>query len=152
MNLQENISRIKQLMVEDTSKHETEVKQIVIDIETLLNLYVKGDDGKYYDKKKYKEHQQDPNIELEEVNLEPVIGFFKNKIESVRFDAMQKNEFNNNFILIANYNKFRIIIEDFFEKDYNEFTIPTMKIDYFTNKKCSEMDPKSPSCGGPLQN
>ena len=124
MNLQENISRIKQLMVEDTSKHETEVKQIVTDIETLLDLYIKGDDGKYYDKKKYKENQQDPNIELEEVNLEPVIGFFKNKIESVRFDAMQKNEFNNNFILIANYNKFRFIIEDFFEKDYNEFTIP----------------------------
>ena len=84
--------------------------------------------------------------------MEPVIGFFKNKIESVLFDAMQKNEFNNNFILIANYNKFRFIIEDFFKKDYNEFTIPTMKIDYFTNKKCSEMDPKSPSCGGPLQN
>ena len=58
MNLQENISRIKQLMVEDTSKHETEVKQIVTDIETLLDLYIKGDDGKYYDKKKYKENNQ----------------------------------------------------------------------------------------------
>ena len=54
MNLQENISRIKQLMVEDTSKHETEVKQIVTDIETLLDMYVKGDDGKYYDKKNTK--------------------------------------------------------------------------------------------------
>ena len=152
MNLQENISRIKQLMLEDTSKHETEVKQIVKDIETLLDMYVKGDDGKYYDKKKYEDHQKDPNIELEEVNLEPIVGYYKNKIESVRFDAMQKNEFNNNFILIANYNKFIFIIEDFFKKDYKDFPIPTLKTDYFTNKRCSEMNPKSPSCGGPIQN
>jgi len=152
MNLQENIQRIKQLMVEDTSKHETEIKQIVNDLVTLLDMYVLGDDGKYYDKKKYEDHKNDASIQLQSVNLEPMVGYYKGKLESVRFDAMQKNEFNNNFTLFANYNKFKFVIEDFFKKDYEDFSIPILKTDWFTEKRCSEMNPKSPCCGGPVQN
>lgn len=125
------------LLVENVEKNPVELlNKIKSDIENLLSYYEKREDGKFYD------------ISVNQsVNLNPVAGFFKAQIESVLFGA--KNEKRNEKILSELESIKNQINQGPFTKffgDYELIQIPKQKFDFYTEQKCSEMNPKSPGC------
>ena len=109
---------------------------IKTDIKTLLTYYVKNEDGTFSDK-------ETKNI----VNLGPMSGYYKIKIESILFGSKQEGQPENVLSQLESI-KNEIINGTFgeFFGDYETITMTKQKFDYYTNKKCDVMNPKSPGC------
>ena len=137
----DNFKKINEGFIEDDD-YETESKPVEMlrklktDIETLLAYYVKNEDGTFSDKET-----------KTTVDVKPVGGFYKSKIESVLFGAKEEGQPESILSQIQTI-KNEIINGTFGEYfgDYETITIPKQKFDYYTNMKCDNMNPKSPGC------
>jgi len=135
----DNFKKINEGFVEDDD-YETEskpvemLKKLKTDIETLLAYYVKNEDGTFSDKET-----------KTNVNLGPIDGYYKTKIESVLFGAKQEGQPESilSQLQTIKNNIINGVFGEFFG-DYETITIPRQKFDYYTNKKCDAMNPKSP--------
>ena len=122
--------------ITDNNKPVEMLNKLKTDIDTLLSYYVKNEDGTYSDK-------ETKNT----VDVKPIGGFYKSKIESVVFGANQEGQPKN---VLSQMNTIKNQItngkfKDFFG-DYETISIPKQKFDYYTNTKCDNMNPKSPGC------
>lgn len=171
MNLQENITRIKQMMsilyedntnsieyilnkinlknTNNENSHLSAFEEVKKSVNHMLNFYIKVD-GKYYDKEKYKKNT---SINTSVDSLPKLIEYFKGHLESIKFNAEQTKKWTED--LIVKYNEIIKILNDFFSPiKYSDMETPTYIIgnnpgrDHFTNIPCNQMNPKSPSCRG----
>lgn len=139
MNLQENISRIKEVMGILNEQQKDPVAALTGlegDIDSLLNYYVKGENGKFYDKKDVE--QKTP------VELGPTGAFFKAKVESVMYGARQQNKYTTQLEQIRERIKNGKFKEYFGEWD--NIRVQPQKFDYYTGMKCTSPN-KNPGCG-----
>ena len=131
------LNQYKPLLKEGVEKNPVEVlNKIKSDIENLLSYYEKTEYGKFIDKSN-----------KQSVNLEPMGGYFKTHIESVMFGAKNENR-DESVLSQLDSIKNQILqgpLTEFFG-DYEIIKMPSQKFDYYTEKKCSEMNPKSPGC------
>jgi hypothetical protein len=120
----------------DNNKPVEMLNKIKTDIETLLAYYVKNEDGTISDK-------ETKTI----VNVGPMGGYYKTKIESILFGSKQEGQPENVLSQLESI-KNKIINGVFgeFFGDYETITIQKQKYDYYTDKKCDAMNPKSPGC------
>ena len=122
--------------ITDTNKPVDMLNKIKTDIETLLSYYVKNEDGTFSDK-------ETKTI----VNLGPISGYYKTKIESILFGTKQEGQPENVLSQLESIkNEITNGVFGEFFGDYETITIPKQKFDYYTNKKCDAMNPKSPGC------
>lgn len=129
-------SQLNYLIESEDSKAISMMEEIKSGIDKLLSYYEKTEDGNFIDSQ-----TKSP------VDLKPIGGYFKTKIESILFGVKQENK-PENLISKLNDIKNQIIsgkFKDFFG-DYETIDIPLQKFDFYTEKKCSEMNPKSPGC------
>ena len=131
----DNFKKINENVV-DNNKPVEVLNKLKTDIETLLSYYVKNEDGTFSDKKT-----------KTNVNLGPIDGYYKTKIESVLFGAKQEGQPENVLSQLESI-KNEIVNGTFgeFFGDYETITIPKQKFDFYTDKKCDTMNPKSPGC------
>ena len=137
----DNFKKINEGFIEDDD-YETESKPVEMlrklktDIETLLAYYVKNEDGTFSDKET-----------KTTVDVKPVSGFYKSKIESVLFGAKEEGQPKSVLSQLETI-KNEIINGTFgkFFGNYEKITIPKQKTDYYTKMKCDKMNPKSPGC------
>jgi hypothetical protein len=122
--------------ITDTNKPVEMLNKLKTDIETLLTYYVKNEDGTISDK-------ETKTI----VNFGPIGGYYKTKIESILFGSKQEGQPENVLSQLESI-KTEIINGVFgeFFGDYETITIQKQKFDYYTDKKCDAMNPKSPGC------
>jgi len=120
----------------DNNKPVEMLNKLKTDIETLLTYYVKNEDGTFSDK-------ETKNI----VNLGPISGYYKIKIESILFGSKQEGQPENVLSQLESIKNEIIngVFGEFFG-DYETVTMTKQKFDYYTNKKCDVMNPKSPGC------
>lgn len=131
----DNFKKINENVV-DNNKPVEMLNKLKTDIETLLSYYVKNEDGTFSDKET-----------KSNVDVKPIGGFYKSKIESVVFGAKQEGQPEN---VLSQLNTIKNQItngkfKDFFG-DYETISIPRQKFDYYTDMKCDNMNPKSPGC------
>lgn len=129
-------SQLSFLIEAESDKSISMMEEIKSSIDKLLSYYEKTDDGNFIDSQTKKP-----------VGLKPIAGYFKSKIESVVFGVEQENK-PNEITSKVNQIKNEIVtgkFKDFFG-DYDLIKIPLQKFDFYTEKKCSEMNPKSPGC------
>jgi hypothetical protein len=131
----DNFKKINENIV-DNNKPVEMLNKLKTDIETLLSYYVKNEDGTFSDKGT-----------KGTVDVKPIGGFYKSKIESVVFGAKQEGQPEN---VLSQLNTIKNQItngkfKDFFG-DYETIAIPRQKFDYYTDMKCDNMNPKSPGC------
>jgi hypothetical protein len=131
----DNFKKINENIV-DNNKPVEMLNKLKTDIETLLSYYVKNEDGTFSDKET-----------KSNVDVKPIGGFYKSKIESVVFGAKQEGQPEN---VLSQLNTIKNQItngkfKDFFG-DYETISIPRQKFDYYTDMKCDNMNPKSPGC------
>jgi len=131
----DNFKKINENTI-DTNKPVDMLNNIKMDIETLLAYYVKNEDGTFSDKET-----------KTTVDVKPVSGFYKSKIESVLFGAKEEGQPKSVLSQLETI-KNEIINGTFgkFFGDYEVITIPKQKFDFYTDKKCDAMNPKSPGC------
>ena len=131
----DNFKKINENII-DTNKPVEMLNKLKTDIETLLTYYVKNEDGTFSDK-------ETKNI----VNLGPMSGYYKIKIESILFGSKQEGQPENVLSQLESI-KNEITNGAFgeFFGDYETVTMTKQKFDYYTNKKCDVMNPKSPGC------
>jgi hypothetical protein len=120
----------------DNNKPVEMLNKLKSDIETLLAYYVKNEDGTISDK-------ETKTI----VNVGPIGGFYKTKIESILFGSKQEGQPENVLSQLESIKNEIIngVFGEFFG-DYEVITIPKQKFDFYTDKKCEVMNPKSPGC------
>jgi len=120
----------------DNNKPVEMLNKLKSDIETLLAYYVKNEDGTISDK-------ETKTI----VNVGPIGGYYKTKIESILFGSKQEGQPENVLSQLESIKNEIIngIFGEFFG-DYEVITIPKQKFDFYTDKKCEAMNPKSPGC------
>ena len=120
----------------DNNKPVEMLNKLKTDIETLLTYYVKNEDGTFSDK-------ETKTI----VNVGPIGGYYKTKIESILFGSKQEGQPENVLSQLESI-KNEITNGAFgeFFGDYETVTMTKQKFDYYTNKKCDVMNPKSPGC------
>ena len=134
-NRLDNFKKINE-NITDTNKPVDMLNKIKTDIETLLSYYVKNEDGTFSDK-------ETKTI----VNLGPISGYYKTKIESILFGTKQEGQPENVLSQLESIkNEITNGVFGEFFGDYETITIPKQKFDYYTNKKCDAMNPKSPGC------
>lgn len=129
-------SQLNYLIESEEDKAVSMMEEIKSNIDKLLDYYEKTDDGNYVDKQT-----------RDSVNLKSIGGFFKNQIESIVF-GVQLEKKPEDVISKVNNIKNQIIngkLKDFFG-DYNSIEISPSKFDHYSQKKCVEMNPKSPGC------
>lgn len=129
-------SQLNYLMESEDSKAISMMEEIKSSVDKLLSYYEKTDDGNFIDTQ-----TKSP------VDLKPIGGYIKTKIESVLFGVQQENK-PDEIVSKINDIKNQIIsgkFKDFFG-DYQSIEIPLQKFDFYTEKKCVEMNPKSPGC------
>lgn len=129
-------SQLNYLIESEEDKAVSMMEEIKSNIDKLLDYYEKTDDGNYVDKQT-----------RDSVNLKSIGGFFKNQIESIVFGAQLEKK-PEDVISKVNNIKNQIIngkLKDFFG-DYNSIEISPSKFDHYSQKKCVEMNPKSPGC------
>jgi hypothetical protein len=131
----DNFKKINENIL-DNNKPVEMLNKIKTDVETLLAYYVKNEDGTISDK-------ETKTI----VNVGPMGGYYKTKIESILFGAKQEGQPENVLSQLESI-KNKIINGVFgeFFGDYEVIVIPKQKFDYYTNMKCDNMNPKSPGC------
>jgi hypothetical protein len=131
----DNFKKINENII-DTNKPVEMLNKLKSDIETLLAYYVKNEDGTISDK-------ETKTI----VNVGPIGGYYKTKIESILFGSKQEGQPENVLSQLESI-KTEIINGVFgeFFGDYEVITIPKQKFDFYTDKKCDAMNPKSPGC------
>lgn len=131
----DNFKKINENVV-DNNKPIEMLNKLKTDIETLLSYYVKNEDGTFSDKET-----------KGSVDVKPIGGFYKSKIESVVFGAKQEGQPENVLSQLESI-KNKIVNGTFgeFFGDYQTISIPKQKFDYYTEKKCDVMNPKSPGC------
>ena len=131
----DNFKKINENII-DTNKPVDMLNNIKTDIETLLAYYVKNEDGTFSDKET-----------KTTVDVKPVSGFYKSKIESVLFGAKEEGQPESVLSQLETI-KNEIINGTFgkFFGNYEKITIPKQKTDYYTKMKCDKMNPKSPGC------
>jgi hypothetical protein len=131
----DNFKKINENTI-DTNKPVDMLNKIKTDIETLLVYYVKNEDGTISDK-------ETKTI----VNVGPMGGYYKTKIESILFGSKQEGQPENVLSQLESI-KNKIINGVFgeFFGDYEVIVIPKQKYDFYTDKKCVTMNPKSPGC------
>ena len=131
----DNFKKINENVV-DNNKPVGMLNKLKTDIETLLSYYVKNEDGTFSDKET-----------KGTVDVKPIGGFYKSKIESVVFGAKQEGQPENVLSQLESI-KNEIVNGTFgkFFGDYETISIPKQKFDYYTEKKCDVMNPKSPGC------
>jgi hypothetical protein len=120
----------------DNNKPVEMLNKLKSDIETLLAYYVKNEDGTISDK-------ETKTI----VNVGPIGGYYKTKIESIIFGSKQEGQPENVLSQLESIKNEIIngVFGEFFG-DYEVITIPKQKFDFYTDKKCEVMNPKSPGC------
>ena len=120
----------------DNNKPVEMLNKLKSDIETLLAYYVKNEDGTISDK-------ETKTI----VNVGPIGGYYKTKIESILFGSKQEGQPENVLSQLESIKNEIIngVFGEFFG-DYEVITIPKQKFDFYTDKKCEAMNPKSPGC------
>jgi len=120
----------------DNNKPVEMLNKLKSDIETLLAYYVKNEDGTISDK-------ETKTI----VNVGPIGGYYKTKIESIIFGSKQEGQPENVLSQLESIKSEIIkgVFGEFFG-DYEVITIPKQKFDFYTDKKCDAMNPKSPGC------
>jgi hypothetical protein len=120
----------------DNNKPVEMLNKLKSDIETLLAYYVKNEDGTISDK-------ETKTI----VNVGPIGGYYKTKIESILFGSKQEGQPENVLSQLESIKNEIIngVFGEFFG-DYEVITIPKQKFDFYTDKKCDAMNPKSPGC------
>ena len=129
-------SQLSFLVETENDKSISMIEEIKSSIDTLLSYYEKTDDGNFIDIQTKKP-----------VGLKPIAGYLKSKIESVVFGVQQENK-PDEIVSKVNDIKNQIIsgkFKDFFG-DYQTIEIPLQKFDFYSEKKCSDMNPKSPGC------
>ena len=131
----DNFKKINENIL-DNNKPVEMLNKIKTDVETLLAYYVKNEDGTISDK-------ETKTI----VNVGPMGGYYKTKIESILFGAKQEGQPENVLSQLESI-KNKIINGVFgeFFGDYEVIVIPKQKYDFYTDKKCVTMNPKSPGC------
>jgi hypothetical protein len=131
----DNFKKINENII-DTNKPVEMLNKLKSDIETLLAYYVKNEDGTISDK-------ETKTI----VNVGPIGGFYKTKIESILFGSKQEGQPENVLSQLESIKNEIIngVFGEFFG-DYEVITIPKQKFDFYTDKKCEAMNPKSPGC------
>lgn len=129
-------SQLNYLMESSDNDAITAMEEIKLNIHKLLSYYEKTKDGEYIDIKT-----------KTSVDLKPTGGYLKTKIESILFGVKQEGK-PANIISKVNDIKNQITTGKFgeFFGDYDLITILPQKFDFYTQKKCSEMNPKSPGC------
>ena len=129
-------SQLSFLVETENDKPISMMEEIKSSIDTLLSYYEKTDDGNFIDIQTKKP-----------VGLKPIAGFLKSKIESVVFGVRQEKK-PDTIISKVDEIKNQIITGKFkeFFGDYQSIEIPSQKFDFYTEKKCVEMNPKSPGC------
>jgi hypothetical protein len=132
------MSRLEKNNINESEKNNPVemLNKIKTDIDSLLSYYVKNEDGTFSDK-----NTNQP------VDLFPVAGFFKVKIESVLFGSKVERQ-SSDVISTLESIKNEIIngkLKEFFG-EYDLITTPTQKFDFYTSKRCDKMKPKSPGC------
>ena len=129
-------SQLSFLVETENDKPISIMEEIKSSIDTLLSYYEKTDDGNFIDVQTKKP-----------VGLKPIAGFLKSKIESVVFGVRQEKK-PDTIISKVDEIKNQIISGKFkeFFGDYQTIEIPLQKFDFYTEKKCVEMNPKSPGC------
>ncbi len=139
MNLQEQISRIKEVMgvISEQGKDPiTVLSGLEKDIDSLLGYYVKGENGKFYDTKDAS--QSTP------VEVGPTGAFVKAKIEIVMYGAKQQNKYTPQLDEIRERIKNGKFKEYFGEWD--NIRVQPQKFDFYTGVKCTSPN-KNPGCG-----
>jgi hypothetical protein len=131
----DNFKKINENIL-DNNKPVEMLNKIKTDIETLLSYYIKNEDGTFSDKET-----------KTNVNLGPIDGYYKTKIESILFGAKQEGQPKNVLSQLESI-KNEIVNGDFgeFFGDYETIAIQKQKYDFYTDKKCDTMNPKSPGC------
>ena len=131
----DNFKKINENIL-DNNKPVEMLKKLKTDIETLLSYYIKNEDGTFSDK-------ETKTI----VNLGPISGYYKTKIESILFGSKQEGQPENVLSQLESIKNEIIngVFGEFFG-DYEVITIPKQKFDFYTDKKCDTMNPKSPGC------
>lgn len=131
----DDIKKINENILDNNNPVEM-LNKLKTDIETLLTYYVKNEDGTFSDK-------ETKNI----VNVGPIGGYYKTKIESILFGSKQEGQPQNVLSQLESI-KNEITKGAFgeFFGDYETITIQKQKFDYYTDKKCDVMNPKSPGC------
>jgi hypothetical protein len=122
--------------ITDNNKPVEMLNKLKTDIDTLLSYYVKNKDGTFSDK------------ETKSVtDVKPIGGYYKSKIESILFGAKQEGQPENILSQLESI-KNEITNGSFGEYfgDYELILVPRQKIDFYTDKKCDVMNPKSPGC------
>jgi hypothetical protein len=122
--------------ITDNNKPVEMLNKLKTDIDTLLSYYVKNKDGTFSDK------------ETKSVaDVKPIGGYYKSKIESILFGAKQEGQPENILSQLESI-KNEITNGSFGEYfgDYELILVPRQKIDFYTDKKCDAMNPKSPGC------
>jgi hypothetical protein len=134
-NKLDNYKKINENIL-DNNKPVEMLNKLKTDIETLLSYYIKNEDGTFSDKET-----------KTNVNFGPIGGYYKTKIESILFGAKQEGQPENVLSQLESI-KNEIINGTFgeFFGDYETITIPKQKFDFYTDKKCDAMNPKSPGC------
>jgi hypothetical protein len=131
----DNFKKINENII-DTNKPVEMLNKLKSDIETLLAYYVKNEDGTISDK-------ETKTI----VNVGPIGGYYKTKIESILFGSKQEGQPENVLSQLESIKSEIIkgVFGEFFG-DYELILVPRQKIDFYTDKKCDAMNPKSPGC------
>jgi hypothetical protein len=131
----DNFKKINENIL-DNNKPVEMLNKIKTDIETLLSYYVKNEDGTISDK-------ETKTI----VNVGPIGGYYKTKIESILFGSKQEGQPQNVLSQLESIkNEITNGVFGEFFGDYETITIPKQKYDFYTDKKCDAMNPKSPGC------
>lgn len=130
-----NFKKINENILDNNNPVEM-LNKIKTDIGTLLTYYVKNEDGTFSDK-------ETKTI----VNVGPIGGYYKTKIESILFGSKQEGQPQNVLSQLESIKNEIIngVFGEFFG-DYKTITIQKQKFDYYTDKKCDAMNPKSPGC------
>lgn len=139
MNLQENVSRIREVMgliTEEEKDPISVLENLSQEIDKLLSFYMKSEDGKFYDAADTE--QKKP------VDLLPTASFLKAKVESVIYGAKKQNKYTPQLEEI----KLKITDGKFkeFFGDWNNISVQPQKFDYYTGTKCTTPN-KNPGCG-----
>jgi len=131
----DNFKKINENIL-DNNKPVEMLNKLKSDIETLLSYYVKNEDGTISDK-------ETKTI----VNVGPIGGYYKTKIESILFGSKQEGQPQNVLSQLESIKNEIIngVFGEFFG-DYETITIQKQKYDYYTDNKCDAMNPKSPGC------
>jgi hypothetical protein len=120
----------------DNNKPVEMLNKIKTDIETLLSYYIKNEDGTFSDKET-----------KTTVKLGPMGGYYKTKIESILFGSKQEGQPENVLSQLESIkNEITNGIFGEFFGDYETIDIQKQKYDFYTDKKCDTMNPKSPGC------